>query len=318
MAQDAASLVRRSLAITLKNSPELPRKVALKLIEDIDNIAVPVLNYSPVLNDDDLIEVLRSKAAAKIIAIAKRPTVSGSVVKEIVRYGDSKALVEVAANDGAIIDAETAEAMLKLYQDDDLIRNAFIARRDLPPQIMEKLTTMVSEEAAVQMAERHDVPKEVAADIAGRARERATLEILQPNARDREIAQMVRHLNENARLTSSFLIRAAGSGRMALLQFGLAELTGVHPNKTQLMIHDGGPLGLHALCKRAGLSPQETKIIRAACVMYRDLELAGVEYDPQYFQTLMIQRILTLPVEMTEADQAWFLERLDGLDSDAM
>ena len=81
IAEDAASLVRRALAITLKNSPELPRDVALKLAADIDSIAVPVLNFSPVFNDLDLVEILKSRAAAKIIAVAKRPKVSGSVVE---------------------------------------------------------------------------------------------------------------------------------------------------------------------------------------------------------------------------------------------
>jgi len=45
IAEDAASLVRRALAVTLKNSPELPRELAVKLAADIDSIAVPVLNF---------------------------------------------------------------------------------------------------------------------------------------------------------------------------------------------------------------------------------------------------------------------------------
>jgi len=120
MAEDAVAIVRRALAITLKNSPELPRSVAKKLAADIDNIAVPILTYSPVLTDEDLVDVLRSKAAAKIIAVARRPSVSGTVVREIVRFGDSRAVAEVAANDGALIDADMAESMLELYKENDL------------------------------------------------------------------------------------------------------------------------------------------------------------------------------------------------------
>ena len=45
MAADAAELVRRALAVTLKNSPNLPRDVALKLARDVDSVALPVLNY---------------------------------------------------------------------------------------------------------------------------------------------------------------------------------------------------------------------------------------------------------------------------------
>jgi len=79
IAEDSAEMVRRALAITLKNSPKLPRDVAIKLSADVESIAVPVLTHSPVFTDEDLVEVLKSKAAAKVIAVAKRVSVSDYV-----------------------------------------------------------------------------------------------------------------------------------------------------------------------------------------------------------------------------------------------
>ena len=73
---DVSDLVRRALSITLQNSRNLPRHIARALIEDIDSIAVPILASSPVLTDEDLIEVLKSSAADKIRAIAQRKTLS--------------------------------------------------------------------------------------------------------------------------------------------------------------------------------------------------------------------------------------------------
>ena len=55
-----------------------------------------------------------------------------------------------------------------------------------------------------------------------------------------------------------------------------------------------------------------TQIIRAAVAIYRDLEISGLDYDRNHFQELMIERVLTLPFDMPEADQLWFLEKLDG------
>ena len=65
IAKDSADMVRRALAVTLKNSPKLPREIAIKLSADIDSIAVPVLTHSPVFTDADLVDILKSKAAAK-------------------------------------------------------------------------------------------------------------------------------------------------------------------------------------------------------------------------------------------------------------
>src|SRR4051812_36746576 len=53
MAADAAELVRRALATTLKSSPLLPRDVALKLARDVESVCLPVLAFSPVFTDDD-------------------------------------------------------------------------------------------------------------------------------------------------------------------------------------------------------------------------------------------------------------------------
>ena len=313
MAEDAVAIVRRALAVTLRNSPELPRDVAMKLAADIDNIAVPVLANSPVFTDTDLVEILRSKASAKILAIAKRPSVSGDLVRAIIRFGDSHAVAEVAANDGARIDQKTAEHMLALYHDNDLLKNAFISRRDLPLPIMEKLITLVSEEAALLIRDRHKLPLELSVDIASRARERATIAITQRGMSDQDGRLLMKRIHSEGRLTASLLIRVAGLGRMSLLKYGLANRSGLAANKVALLLHDSGPLGLKTVCREAGLNDRETRIIRAACAIFRDLELASVEYDADYFQSVMIERMLTLPVSMSEADTDWLLERLDGI-----
>jgi len=61
IAEDSADMVRRALAVTLKNSPKLPREIALKLSADIESIAVPVLTHSPVFTDEDLVVQSRRK-----------------------------------------------------------------------------------------------------------------------------------------------------------------------------------------------------------------------------------------------------------------
>lgn len=312
MAKDAMEMVRRALAVTLKNSPELPRTVAMKLAADLDDIAIPVLENSPVLTDEDLIEILKSQAASKVIAVARRPRVSGDLVKAIVRYGDSKSVAVVAANDGAIIDAETAEDILEFYYNDDLIRDAMISRRDLPARVMEKVITIASEEAAVFLSKRPDISDAQAVDIATRARERASLELVHENQPEKELREFSLHMSQMGRLTPSFLIRAVGLGRMSVVKHSLAVMAGISSNKAGLMLFDTGPLGLSSMCKQAGLDDLSTRIVRAGCTIYRDLEISGIEYDANYFQQLMLERTLTLPFDIPEPDKIWLMDRLDA------
>jgi len=70
LAADATELVRRTLSVTLRNSPKLPREVALKLAKDVESVALPVLENSPVFSDEDLCELVLAVTAAKQAAIA--------------------------------------------------------------------------------------------------------------------------------------------------------------------------------------------------------------------------------------------------------
>jgi len=317
IAEDSAELVRRALAVTLKNSPKLPRNIAVKLAKDIDTIAVPLLTHSPVFSDQDLIEILKSKAAAKVLAVAKRVSVSDHVVRAIIRFGDSRAVAEVAANDGALISEETASEMLDIYKNNDLIDQNIIAkgmisRRDLPPRIVEKMISLVSEDVAIQLVKQHAVPVDLAIDLAGRTRERAVLDFVDQSWVSKDLSALITAIDGQGRLTASLIIRAAGCGQMRFVEQALAQLSGVSLRKSILMIHDGGPFGLKALCVRAGLNDNSTQIIRAACVIFRDLELSGMIYDRRHFQELMVERVLTLPFDLPEEEQLWFLEMLNG------
>ena len=313
---DTASMVRRALAVTLRNSPELPRAIARKLIADIDNIAVPVLTESPVLTDDDLLLVLKSKAAVKVRAIALRSKVSGSVVEEVVRLGDNIAIANLAANDGAELSTPTAQKILSLYHSDDLIKNAFIDRHDLPPQIVEKLISLVSEEAAWQINKRHALPVDIAIDLAARARERASMELFDQVWVSRDLMGLVQRLQQDGRLTLSLIIRAAGCGLMAFVEHALAVRGNIPFGKARLMLHDQGPLGIRALAVRAGMNDLQTRVLRAACVIYHDLEETSQFYNRDQFQACMIERLMTLSLPWDAAEEAWFMERLDGRADD--
>jgi uncharacterized protein (DUF2336 family) len=90
MANDAAELVRRALAVTLKQSAVVPRDVANKLARDVESIALPLLNFSPAFSDEDLAEIVRLGGPVRQVAIAKRPELSETVTGALVEHGGEK------------------------------------------------------------------------------------------------------------------------------------------------------------------------------------------------------------------------------------
>src|ERR1700689_3040403 len=83
MARDAAEQVRRALAVTLKASPLIPRDVANRLARDVESIAVPMLNFSPVFSDEDLAEIVRVGGPVRQGAVARRPVLTETVTGAI-------------------------------------------------------------------------------------------------------------------------------------------------------------------------------------------------------------------------------------------
>ena len=312
---DSAAMVRRALAITLKKSKNLPRSIAQKLIRDVDSIASPVLTHSPVLTNEDLVDILKSKAASKIMAISKRERIQGDLVKAIIRFGDSRVVASLAANDGAEIGIQLGNQLLDIYHDDDLVKESMIARRDLPTPVVEKLITLVSAEVAVRLHHKYSIPVEVATDLANQSRERASVELLSQPWVSRELNVLVGRLEREGRLTTTLIVRAACCGQIPLLERALARKSGVSLHKTSLMIHDSGPFGLRALCTQSGLADRDFSILRAAIAIYRDMEMKGAQMSRAKFHKTMLERILSLPLAFTDDDMQYLFDKLDGIEA---
>src|SRR5690348_12019405 len=66
LARDVELMVRRALAEHVAESARLPRGIALTLAHDLDDaVALPVLERSPLLEDEDLVAFVRSGAASR-------------------------------------------------------------------------------------------------------------------------------------------------------------------------------------------------------------------------------------------------------------
>src|SRR5262245_25562549 len=116
MAQDAAILVRRALAVALKNSPKLPREIANKLSRDVDSISLPVIMNSPSLTDADLVAIIRACPPNKQVAVASRETLTTTVTGALSSYAVSEAVERALANDNALFDEEGLDTALTRFE----------------------------------------------------------------------------------------------------------------------------------------------------------------------------------------------------------
>jgi uncharacterized protein (DUF2336 family) len=312
MAQDAAILVRRALAIALKNSPKLPREIANRLARDVDTIALPVIMNSPSLNDADLVAIVRACPPNKQVAVASRERISTTVTGALSAYAAPEAVERALANDNALFDEEGLNTALSRFEGLSSITTAMVYREQLPVGVTEKLVSMVTGELFDHLVNNHELPPQIAIDLAMGARERATLDIVEQAARQRDLPRFVQQLNLNGRLTPSLLMRALCMGQVDFVEYAMAELGGVSHQRMWLLMHDSGPLGLKAAFDRAGLPPRLYPSFRAAIEVYHSIDREGAARDRIAFRRRMLERTLTLFQSVPKDDLDYLLEKLDA------
>jgi len=311
LAEDTADLVRRTLAVALRNSPRLPRAVALQLAQDIESVALPVLEYSPSFTDEDLIELVLAVTDSKQAAIASREKVNAELCEVISEHGAASAVGVLARNRGANWTSAAFEHSIRRFRDNDDVKEAIIRREHIPVHIAEKLVSLVSGQVFDLLVNRHELPAQIAIDLAAGARERATIDLVEQADRSQDMQHFVHQLDLNGRLTHSLIMRALCVGHMKFVEHALAELSGVPYNRVWLMVHDAGSRGLAAIFDRAGLPRKLLPAFKAAVNVFHETELDGEANDKARFRARMIERVLTQFQAIPKDDLDYLLEKLD-------
>jgi uncharacterized protein (DUF2336 family) len=317
MALDAAELVRRAMAVTLRGSKIIPRDVALKLAEDVDSIALPILTNSPSLTDEDLCEIVRAAPAAKQIAVARRPMLTAQVASAVAKHGCEAAVRVACSNDNADFNEDALITVVERFADSESVATAIAYRKVVPLAISEKLAELVSAHVRRHLVEAHGLPSEIADELAMSAHERATVDLVDQAGRASDMKAFVAHLHRQEKLTPSLLLRALAHGHMSFFEWAVAELAQVPHHRAWLMVHDAGALGLRAIFERAALPAKLFPAFRTGVDTYHALQLEGDLRDVTQFQERMLQRYLTQPLAASRADIDYLLERLDSLSQRA-
>jgi uncharacterized protein (DUF2336 family) len=292
MARDAEIRVRLSLAFNLKESARVPHDVAITLAKDVESVALPMLQFSRVLTDDDLLEIVSSQNQAKQVAIASRPEVSPTVSEALVDTHNREVVEHLVANDGAEISEQALQTILAEFGGVEDIQGSLVHRARLPMTIAERLVTMVSNQLREHLVANHQLPDLIAADIVSQSRERATMS-LALGADRADVEGLVKHLKANGRLTLSIMLRAACIGDTAFFEAGMAALAALPIANVQRLMHDRGSLGFKALYDKAGLPEALFPAFRCALDVVHETQYDGGERDRERYRRRVLERILT-------------------------
>lgn len=319
MVKDAEERVREALAKNLHSAPNLPHDLASKLASDTsDNVALPIIRYSDVLTEDDLLEIVRTQPGARQVAVAERPAVSETVSEAIVEHGTEDAVVSLVSNEGAAISDASLEKVVEKHGEIERVQKPLVHRERLPVSVAEKLVSKISDELKTYLVANHDLPEQLAADLILQTRERATIGLVSDGASEEDLVVLVKQMRDKGRLTPSIILRALCVGDMPFFETAISILADVPIGNARVLIHDEGDLGLRSLYDKAGLPRALYVAFRSAVDLNIGAEAERTDDDPEQLMRKMLERVLTVPDDEAEvyadADVEYLLAKFNKIE----
>jgi uncharacterized protein (DUF2336 family) len=145
LARDQAPRVRAILADEIKHLTCVPKPVIATLANDVEEIvAAPILEYSPLLSDTDLTEIIAgARAEFALGAIARRRSVSHDVSDAIIGTLDIPAVAALLANPKASIREKTLEKLVESAEGIDTLHQPLVLRSELSERTVRRLAGFV-------------------------------------------------------------------------------------------------------------------------------------------------------------------------------
>ncbi|MEJ0042481.1 MAG: DUF2336 domain-containing protein [Rhizomicrobium sp.] len=154
LARDQVPRVRAVLADAIKTLDCIPKFIVLTLARDLDAIvAAPILEYSPLLSDADLMEVIAAAKAEEVLAaIARRSTVSPAVSEALVSSLDIPAIAALLANPDAKIREKTLDDIAAQAETIQSWQVPLVLRADLSKRAILRIASFVGSSLIEQLA----------------------------------------------------------------------------------------------------------------------------------------------------------------------
>lgn len=256
LAYDLERRVREELARRIGSEAAAPRSLVRRLASDEISVARPVLEQSPVLTEDDLVEVSRRSSQEHLLAVSKRMDIGVRLAAVLVDHGRDDVVESLVRNEWAKIAPETVRRVAERAPQSQELQAALVEREDVPRDIMIGLLEYVSDHLKATILDKlTDADRENLDQIIGAMREEIE------SGSKAEAERYIEDLARRGALDEQVLLRFVFENRPIEFLLGLAKLLRLDALTVQRVITDRSGQGLIVACRASGLSAAAFKEI---------------------------------------------------------
>jgi uncharacterized protein (DUF2336 family) len=257
LARDQLPRVRQILSEEIKSLDCVPKHVIRQLARDVEKVSAPVLEFSPLLSDADLIDIVTTAHANHALkAIARRRPLSEDVSEAVAAALDVPAVAALLENADARIRAQTLEKIADNAESVTRWHRPLVFRSDLSQRAIRRIAGFVSAALIDTLATRNNLDEETRRHLSRAMQSR----LAQAEEDDKLAAATASAISDverrykNGKLDDDFVERAAEAGKREVVTLSLALLAGVPEETAKRIIAAQSAKPATALVWLAGLN----------------------------------------------------------------
>ena len=256
--KQAETDLRQALAERLAVNERVPHELVVFLANDDISVATPVLLQSPVLNDSDLINLIRTKGADHWQAIAKRELpLSQAVSDGLAQTGDMQTLFNLVDNQRAQMSRPSIKKIIQMSIRSEMLQAPLLRRPEVDAELATDLYLCVSQVLRKVIADKFSISP----TLVEKAMESLVGELS-------EAAQGVYHVTpemktlatkfmERNEVTTDLMLRTLRRGQYAFFNALFAQRLGMDEDiVSKIVLKDGGK-ALAVACREIGIMKPE-------------------------------------------------------------
>lgn len=256
LAKDISTRIRLSISEKFSQKSEIPYEVALQLANDMEDfVAIPMIQFSEILSEADLINIVEKNTGEKQKAVARRDNLSENLTDKIIQYGEETTIQTLAGNKTAKLNKGQSKEIFERYQHNFSVIKEMLDNKKIEDDGTLELIMSSSKELKDLIVLKYGIAPRTVGKLVQESKENTILNIIRTNLEkdpdESNCDSIAEKLHKNGEITYPLLVKSLGMGATKFFYAALARFANVPKENVRIVIEDGGIEGMEKLFEKA-------------------------------------------------------------------
>ncbi|MBL4906919.1 MAG: DUF2336 domain-containing protein [Sneathiella sp.] len=246
---DIEKSVRAELSKNIAKKENMPPELLGFLANDDIEIALPILQDCGVLDEIELVKIVRTRSSQHLLAIAARNNISESVSRALCDSNNEEVCVTLLKNHTARIPDTVLETLSSKSEIIIAYQRPLLQRPFLPIHIAEKMYRWISAALKEYIIHKFDIDPDIL-ELSGNQQ----TETIQSISQEKDPSEkLVDKLHKAGELSNGFMLKSLRQGEIDLFEHTFAKLLEMTRDQIQKILYSKDPQLLAVACRVLGL-----------------------------------------------------------------